>query len=65
MNATMTVPTFSREDHPVGEITIPVAQRAASRASALVGYRLDGIAGVITGSTMVDLPDFLAYDTAS
>lgn len=65
MNATLTASTFSREDHPVGEITLFPARRAAARASALVGYRLEGIAGAISTVTRVDVVDFVAYDTAS
>jgi hypothetical protein len=65
MNATLTAPTFAREDHPVGEITLFPARRAAARVSALVGYRLEGMAGIVSPQTRVDVVDFVAYDTAN
>jgi len=62
---TMTAPAFAREDHPVGEITVLPSRRATSRVQALVGYRLEGMAGIISPSTRVDVVDFVAYDTAN
>jgi hypothetical protein len=62
---TMTAPAFSLDEHPVGEITLFANQRPTDRVSALVGYRLEGIAGMISTVTRVDVVDFVAYDTAS
>jgi len=60
-----TLPTFAREDHPVGEITILSRRRATDRASALIGYKIDGLPAMATFVTRVDVVDFVAYDTAS
>ncbi|GAB3874883.1 hypothetical protein ACFQ1S_35805 [Kibdelosporangium lantanae] len=63
MNATLTSPTFAREDHPVGEITLFPVRRPADRVSALVGYRVHGLPNATVPVTRVDVLDFVAYDT--
>jgi hypothetical protein len=63
MTTTMAAPTFARENHPVGEITLSPRRRKTSRVSALIGYRLEGPGGLAMTVTRVDVADFVAYDT--
>jgi hypothetical protein len=61
---TLAAAPFAREEHPVGEITLPRGRGKTDRVSALVGYRL-GRAADIGAWTRVDGVDFVAYDTAN
>jgi hypothetical protein len=59
-----TVPAFSAQDNPAGQITLSVPGAATARASALVGYRVDKLLQ-FTSASIVHMDDPVLYRSAN